>query len=1252
MRSVFAPEARWRPDVVWMWTGKLDEGALLQRLREVEAQGFGGVIVRAGFWMAPAWSSDAWIEMVRAVARECGRRGLRLWLGDEGAGSTGAVDPANGGAARSGTAGGQVAREWAEMQAHSLRFSIEDISRADIARGALGTWKPTPPQGDLLACIASPLVNRKLDFARSVTLSQQSPDRYASLLARMDSDVRVLSFTQTREGYVDLLNPEATSRFLRASHEKLREALGDDWKYLHGFWLQSPTLRGDSARKATASNPVPREDVSRFPFSPLMLDTFAERPGYELLEWLPALVADVGDDASRLRQDFWETLGLMSRESFFEPLSQWSLANGKQYAGWLSQGQPINASVSHQADVFQTLRTLPVPTVDSPGVSPLAEESALDLGRALHARLCSSAAALRGSLSSDGEPVRVMAEAWRGAGWAATLNDRVPSLHHLLRQGVNALAPSSLWQNAREEAPFFAPPSELQQPYSAAWPGFNDYIARQSWLLSRGRNGARVALLWPIRSAHAHHHPRGHRLTRWVEEDLHATALMLDDLHFEFLFVSEEDLLSGAWTRQIPEGTPPVDDGAQPSGTAIWECGQAQHPFELIVMPSVTTLRRATWKKLEGFVEFGGKVASLGLLPRYSEKGRDLVFEEAISKATMLTVGDIYDAYAMLEDAGDTLEGAATYPITRDHASGGRFSCYQPRLTDSVHDALLSVRRILKESITPELETQASDILFTRRVLAPTEPLLPKQAEILSESPAREEAAPNEPGAEEEASATESSLLSNGTEEFNWDRPFDWSEDEPPEDSTSNEVAEEDSESEDGAPLALPQLNDPAPEPAPRGGELFWIYNAAPGPQRCNVRLRPRQEGRPHSIDAWSGEVKPLSVYTQFPEIEGGGLSVGLELAPYESRALWIAPFSEAKPASTAHIEAATWTVEGFDGRVARGYATESGTPRTALRREGKLERITGEPVEVPSPLLLPDAWQAARTGPNALVLPQWEWQRGRHLPGDGRRLFGRDQWQSLPEAGMGTESAARLDVSGIITLRTSFEVAQTPGSLSLPLAPLDVPYDLHLNGDLVDECSPPWASQPPYNEPSWSWFDLEPWLRAGENTLSCIVDCREKSAADPSLSAMFSTRTPHTPRLVGDFDLTSTGALTAPQALVLAGDSWHLQGLPFYSGAVDYRQWIKAPPEWNRCRVFLEVSRCRDAVGLWLNGRFVGQRVAAPFRFDITKWLLKNASNELRLRVWNSGEAFFGPRAQEPQPSGLLGPVRIVAYPILTPLL
>jgi hypothetical protein len=214
---------------------------------------------------------------------------------------------------------------------------------------------------------------------------------------------------------------------------------------------------------------------------------------------------------------------------------------------------------------------------------------------------------------------------------------------------------------------------------------FNDAVARAAQLVGSTRNNAHVGVLFPSRSAQTHYHPDGHRLTRWVGEDLQFATQLLHTLHFDWVFVFEDEL--------FPE----------------------EYSLDMIVVPGVTAMGAHTWKKLEDFVSKGGKVACLGLLPRWSEEGRDAEFQKYVGRAALVEVSELYDAYEATDTGGD-LPPTIGFPVFREHPDGGRFCSYQPRLNDDPDDASLRVHQILHESLQPDFESQNKSVQYTHRL--------------------------------------------------------------------------------------------------------------------------------------------------------------------------------------------------------------------------------------------------------------------------------------------------------------------------------------------------------------------------------------------------------------------------------------------------------------------------------------------------------------------------------------------------------
>jgi hypothetical protein len=83
-----------------------------------------------------------------------------------------------------------------------------------------------------------------------------------------------------------------------------------------------------------------------------------------------------------------------------------------------------------------------------------------------------------------------------------------------------------------------------------------------------------------------------------------------------------------------------------------------------------------------------------------------------------------------------------------------------------------------------------------------------------------------------------------------------------------------------------------------------------------------------------------------------------------------------------------------------------------------------------------------------------------------------------------------------------------------------------------------------------------------------------------------------------------------------------------------------------RRKSVWLELSSVREVVEVWLNDAPCGTRFVPPWRIEVTPQLHFGTANRLRVRVWNT--SLPAQSRDEPPPAGLLGPLRLVAYPVV----
>jgi hypothetical protein len=647
MRVSFAsPSTEHRPLAAWHWPETpLSEKAIRQTLRRTAEAGFGGIVVDN----PPASLS---LETLPLIAKEMAHLELGLWL--------------------------QFSPNDFAVESCSLFFRTAEAMPSGVLGAYRNVVNAVMPHTPLAATVV-PLRGEQGTLAWPEALSFASPaSPDTAALDSMAGRARMWMFAVERKPQAGLWSTGLFGRLWQRI-EELRRALGPE--HVH-------VLRGISIENV--------QGEFAFPWADDFALTFQKQHGYDLLPTIHSLVTDTGATAARVRQHFWETAAALARERFWQPLLDGCHDQQMELRAVIEEECSPARLAAGLGDAAGVLRSVAgvglrhrLPT--GKGVPPVGNDGAEQVS-SIPTRLAYSLAVLDGDRNS-------VTSFGTGIAGAPTPQELLRVVNERVVQGVTS--------SASYAVSAFPAESVLSQPFSAHLAQFNDYCGRCGTLAAQGRSGARVALLWPQRSFRTHFNPRGHRLVRWVEEDLRSTINLLEELHFDFLLVPEEDLATGT-----------IRAGDEAEACKLC-CGESLHAFEMVVLSSVTALSRKAWENLQKFVAEGGKVVCLGLLPRWTELGRDEEWEDVIGKATMLVVEDLYDAYTEAEGSGLVIEDSPSiigFPIVRSNTVGGRLCCYQPRLNADQDDARLRVRQMLMESLSPELESQTTGILSIRRL--------------------------------------------------------------------------------------------------------------------------------------------------------------------------------------------------------------------------------------------------------------------------------------------------------------------------------------------------------------------------------------------------------------------------------------------------------------------------------------------------------------------------------------------------------
>ena len=455
-------------------------------LDRIRALGFRAVTFQAGREMPAPFLSPGYFDLVKVLAREATRRGLRLWIVDD------AGYP-------SGFAGGKFTAEAPSLRMAALAITnsidltpgmeFEDVVAPDavsaiaynLDTSAVVPLKEvnrhirfTPPAGRWRILIASHVYRTSL--TRSVTNPSGAKDE-----------------TQSLENYLD---PAATRQYLNFVHEQYRQALGEEFgKTVLGF-------RGDEP------------DFSFFglPYAPAIFTEFKRRKGYDIQPIAAALLLpQLTPELQRMAADYADVWSTLFSENFFRIQVEWCRAHSLEYQVHLNHEDDLPRLAATEGDFLRNMTTVQVPGIDTiwhqiwPDVTP-------DFPK-----LASSAAHL------GGHP-RAFTESFAAYNPEPNLAQASFILNEQIVRGVNLVEVMN-YSHGSQMSAFMADPG---------FPALMTSVRRTTALLSQGRPATAVALYIPTRNF-------------WMADEtanpsLLALSRKLLDAQYEFDYIDDDSL--------------------------------------------------------------------------------------------------------------------------------------------------------------------------------------------------------------------------------------------------------------------------------------------------------------------------------------------------------------------------------------------------------------------------------------------------------------------------------------------------------------------------------------------------------------------------------------------------------------------------------------------------------------------------------------------------------------------------------------
>ena len=677
------PPAPFRILPSWSWNSTIEEGEIVRQIREMSDKGLGGFCLSAGPGLRIPYLSKVWFDRVRLAvetARECG---LQVWLQGE------YPHPHS-------ISGGQVSLGYPQYRAQHLTFdeiTVQGGQQVDMelpwgtVLRALAVplkrdrclWESVADIGDFIGAnqrheiydenTGDAAYYNKRFLARHLThrlFWKAPPGRWRVLVfLQRESDA-----AESHGIHFDPFNAEAVACFLETTHGRYAKGLANRF---------GGVIQGIITTEASS---IP----GRWPWSPTLPRVFRERNQYDLLNCLPALMTYFGPNTARIRYDYFQTLSEMLRDNFHKVLGTWCAKH----------------KVLHAADVT-VFRNAHRSNVHIPGTSGGGEKVGGFRDGDAHAAAYRRNPRFSVSVHDGG---RTFNTCFQDTGWSLTLQDMKWTIDRMGALGANLFHARGLSYTIDGLRKHHNPPSIFHQnPYWKHFRLLADYAGRLSYVLSQGRRRANLALLDPATSLWAHlgSPSLGWKYIGYDEDEAKLTQRLA--LDWAYLIESLCQM-----QRDFDSLDPETLATARIAGDRL-QIGAAR--YDVLILPPITNLERDAFERIREFINAGGKVICLGLLPIEDiQEGPSVV--EAFSRLTDMEPGRMRRDYIGHELGVHLIQRGDLYFIR----TGG--SVEKNRGARMLGDLL---HRILPPDVIVETDKKNGSAILSQRRETPKEDL-------------------------------------------------------------------------------------------------------------------------------------------------------------------------------------------------------------------------------------------------------------------------------------------------------------------------------------------------------------------------------------------------------------------------------------------------------------------------------------------------------------------------------------------------
>ncbi len=584
------PTSEYRGAPFWAWNGKLDKAELFRQIEIFKKMGLGGFHMHVRTGMDTEYLSDEFMDFISSCTKKAEKEDMLSWLYDEDRWP-------------SGTCGGRITRGKSENARKSLLFTVNPYApdQTNLSREPVpgnGQEKVRQENGTLLA-VYDVILNESGRLANAKRISQADAALGTKWYVYMEHATADPWFNNA--AYVDTLSENATDEFIKSTHEKYYECVGDQ------FGTRIPAIFTDEpqfTQKSALNFALDTQDVF-LPWTEGLETLYSDAYGEDLLDLLPELLWERADGVlSRARWRFQNLLTDRFVENYVGKIGAWCEKHNIYLTGHVMGEGDLSSQTQAVGDAMRSYRKFGLPGVDI--LCDFHEYNTLKQTQSIVRQT-----------GKEG----MLSELYGVTGWDADFRLYKLQGDWQAALGVTARVPHLSWMTMKGEAKRDYPASiSYQSPWHEEFSLIENHFARVNTALTRGKAMVRVAVVHPIESYWLYWGPTDQtgEMRAQMEKSFSALteALLFGNIDFDFLCEAELPAL----------------------------CEKAENPlmvgemaYDAIIVPNLTTIRSTTLERLSGFQNAGGTLIWMGECPEYVNAEKSDAAEAVYAKAMRIS---------------------------------------------------------------------------------------------------------------------------------------------------------------------------------------------------------------------------------------------------------------------------------------------------------------------------------------------------------------------------------------------------------------------------------------------------------------------------------------------------------------------------------------------------------------------------------------------------------------------------------------